>query len=382
VILVISAPVSLDALHNVERYQWVDHRRRRRRTLANLAATIDSSPGAGDAELVPESLSARVLPLPIFFISLSYAGAAVTGLATGVSTLIGADLAAAYGKPPPPLITIPATAVACALPAYTAAVLATRRVSLRVFLALFVGTVAMLFAFQLLMYPGMRVWLGLAGPVFWGGIFLAAGWRALSGWLPREGVDRGVPRLTPAPARWWRRPAAHRVIVAAVACTAVYVFLGTSISGQLPLWPEHSSQVVLGSGYRLTRPSGWSDVTAKRSAQERVPYDFVFIRGQSVFSVSHLPATADVETLSARAKQGMSDVGAEILDASEPITLDGEDQTICFGFELAATVAVSSGEQVIAVRDGVVYIVTLAVAGRMYRRGDFEQLLSSWHWSS
>lgn len=67
VILVISGPVSLDPLHDVERYHWVDHRRHRRRTLDNLAATIGSPPGPGADLVVPESLSARVVPLPVFF---------------------------------------------------------------------------------------------------------------------------------------------------------------------------------------------------------------------------------------------------------------------------------------------------------------------------
>jgi hypothetical protein len=377
VILVISAPVLLDALRNIERYQWVDHRRRRRRTLANLAATIGSSPGAVDTELVPERLSARVLPLPIFLFCGLYASTAAFMLASGVSMLVGADLGDVYGKPPS-LVTIPAAAVTCALPAYTGIVVATRRVSLRVFLALFVGTVATLVAFQRLMYPDARIWL-VAVPVLFGIVYLAAAWRALAGWLPRDGVDRGVPRLAPAPTRWWRRPAARRTLMATVAYTALYVFVATSISGPPPS-SSQPSQVVLGPGYRLTLPSGWSDVTDQTSVGVR--YDFVFIRGNSVFRVGHGPATADAATLSGRTQQRLSEVGAEILDASGPITLDGEDQTACFGFEMADALFISHGEQVITVRDGVAYVVILAAPRSRYWRGNFDPLLSSWRWTS
>lgn len=380
VIVLISAPVSLDALGHVERYQWVDYRRRRRRTLSNLAATIGSPDPVG-AVVVPESLGTRVVPLPIFLFCLAYAGASAGAFAVGVSVLFGADFGAVYGEPPSPLITVPAVIGACALPAYTATVLATRQVSLRSFLVLLLGTIVAIIAFQRLLYPGMAVRMFFI-PVLAGGFWLAVAWRALVGWLPRDGVDRVVPRLAAAPRRWWHRPAARRTVAAGISLTVFYIVLSTLVTGQQPLLFQPPAQTVLGSGYRLTIPSRWNDVTAQSHVQQSDANDFVFMRGNNVVYVGHIQAVGDAVTLSAQAEQGFTEVGAEIFEAGGSFLLDGEAQTASFGYVMAEPDGTFvSGEQITAVRKGVVYFMTLAAPRDSYQRADFEPVLSGWRWS-
>jgi hypothetical protein len=62
--------------------------------------------------------------------------------------------------------------------------------------------------------------------------------------------------------------------------------------------------------------------------------------------------------------------------------LDGEAQTASFGYVMAEPDGTFvRGEQITAVRKGVVYFMTLAAPRDSYQRADFEPVLSGWRWS-
>jgi hypothetical protein len=211
VVMVIAAAVPATALQDVSRYQWVDYRRRRPGTLANLASTIGGSTRNTTPELVPENLSARVVPFGILAVTVMYALSAITLVGTAVTRVAGTDpYNRLLGAPPSPVTSIPLLAVAISLSAGTAFALITRRVPPRIFLALFAASIASTVAVYLHHYPAAPAWTALTSPVI-GAVVLAVAWRSIKNWLPARRVPPNIARVAPANTNLWRSPGARRV---------------------------------------------------------------------------------------------------------------------------------------------------------------------------
>ena len=363
VIVVISAPVSLDELGSVERYQWVDHRRRRRRTLAGLAASISTTRAAAGAELVPESLRTRVLPPAIFFLCSGTAFAVAYTLATAIAIAAGLEIAGELS----PAVSLPALFVTVAVAVLAATLVATRRTTPRAYLALYAATSTGAAVYFQLQYPGDALWL--LASVALSGLCVAAVWRPLVDWLPRQRVDRTVPRLAPAPAR---RAVVLRAAAATVVLLAAYVAAATVVTA------DETLRRMRGPGFELTLPNDWVDVTADVGTGD---HDLVLGGWDRLVIISHAPATGDVAAMSAESRHVLSDRGARILGPRTPIALGGEARTVSFAFELPEFEGIDErGEQLTSVHDGVVYVVELKSLLSRYRRAQFQPLLDSWRW--
>jgi hypothetical protein len=204
-VVVISAPVSLAALEHFERYQWVDYRRRERRTLDRLAASIGGGSTAAGAELVPERFARRVVPLGVFVLSGLYVVNAAAGLGWGIVLLSGSDITTMYGGPRSSLLPLVVVLVGTPMFLWLALALATRRIPLRYLLALVIVNVLAIYAQTTLLYPdapaGTRLLAPLVGP-----LMLLVCWTSLARWLPPRAVRSNVLTLAAVNPAWWRRP--------------------------------------------------------------------------------------------------------------------------------------------------------------------------------
>jgi hypothetical protein len=222
-VIVIAAAVPLEALGDVTRYQWLDHRRRRPATLANFAATLGGGAGRVNPELVPESLSSRIAPAWILALSTLYALAAISAVGLSVTRLAGADpYGGALGATPPLLSSAPLLALSVVLPATLSLVLMTRRMPPGHFLLLVAASAATSIALGLQQsdrLPGLEVASVLIGSG-WG---LAAAWPTLVNWLPPHRVARGIERMAPGNTRPWRSAGAWRIGLAAAASSALFL---------------------------------------------------------------------------------------------------------------------------------------------------------------
>lgn len=133
-ILVISTPISLAALHHIERYQWVDYRRCDRRALKRLAASIGGGATAVGAEVVPETFDRSVLPLAVIAACALCILTAAAGLARALAGFAGADFITASGARPPLEQSLGALSIGLAS-LWIAMALVARRIPLRYFLA-------------------------------------------------------------------------------------------------------------------------------------------------------------------------------------------------------------------------------------------------------
>jgi hypothetical protein len=233
VVIVIGAPVPATALQDVSRYQWVDYRRRRPATLANLAVTIGGSTRNTTPELVPENLSARVVPFGILAVTVMYGLSAITLVGSAVTRVAGTDpFNRLLGAPPSLVTSIPLLALAISLSAGTAFALITRRVTPRIFLALFAATIASAVAVYLHQYPAAPAWTALSSPVI-GAVVLAVAWRSIKNWLPAQRVPPNIARVAPANTNLWRSPGARSVaLLVALVST---MMLGTAaLAGNAP----------------------------------------------------------------------------------------------------------------------------------------------------
>jgi hypothetical protein len=221
-VVVISAPVSLTPLEDVERYQWVDLRRRNRRTLERLAASIGGGPTLVSAELVPESLTRRVVPFAVLATGALCVIAAAAALATGIAGLAGADIGEFYGASHSLLRSLGALVLG-ALALWIATALVARRIPLRYFLAGFVGVyLATLTTPWLLTRATWAAWSALPTAVLTVVVLLVS-WNTLAAWLPPRVVRANMPTLAPDNPAWWRRPAARGVVLYTSALTLLFL---------------------------------------------------------------------------------------------------------------------------------------------------------------
>jgi hypothetical protein len=231
-VVVISAPISLAALEDVERYQWVDYRRRSVRTLEQIAATIGGESRVAGVELVPESLARRVVPLAVLAAAALCVFAASANLATGIAAVGGVDL---YGTGRLALRAI-AGLVLGGVALWLAMALVARRLALRHFLTGFVTVYLVTVAMPVLLSPVPVVaWSAVPSAVL-GCIVIVVCRKTLANWLPPRTVRANVPTLAAGNVAWWRRPAARGV---ALFTTALTVML---LVGLAPLADEDVSR--------------------------------------------------------------------------------------------------------------------------------------------
>jgi hypothetical protein len=220
VIVLIATPVLLRALEHVERYQWVDHRRRRSRTLERLAASIGGGSGTFGADLVPESLDRPVIPIGVFLLCGWYGLSAALGLSSAIVLLGSADFRTMYGGPRSPLPLLLVALGVCLL-LWAATAIVRRRIPLHYVFAIVVANSVAGVALTRLLYPDLSNWICLSAIV--GPLVLLISWRSLARWLPRRAVRSVVATLGVVAPAWWQRPVTGLFAVATAVSTLFLV---------------------------------------------------------------------------------------------------------------------------------------------------------------
>ncbi len=224
-VVVISAPISLAALSDAERYQWVDYRRRDRRTLDRMAAAIGGRSAVADLEVVPESLGRRVVPLAVLATATMCVIAAAANLGLGIAGLVGADI---YG----PAHSVPRSLGALllgGLALWLAMALAARRLPLGHLLAGVVSVYVVTVATPWLLSPVPWVGWGAVPTALLGLVVILASRKTLADWLPPRALRTSSPTLAAESGAWWRRAAPRSTMVyTAVLTTAL-------LAGLLPV---------------------------------------------------------------------------------------------------------------------------------------------------
>ncbi len=249
-VVVIASPISLAPIDDVERFQWVDHRRRNRRTLERLAATIGGAPTALGAAVVPESLTRRVVPLAVLATGALCVIIGAVDLATGIAGLAGADIGAIYGASHSLPRTL-AAGVLGAVAVWTAIALLGRRLPLRFFLACFATVFILTLATPwLLSGATWAAWAALPSTLVGVVVLLVCG-RSLAAWLPPRGVRGRPPTLALDGPAWWRRPVARAVVVYTAAVTLLLLasILPVASSGGVPRATAYADALMAANRY-------------------------------------------------------------------------------------------------------------------------------------
>lgn len=249
-VVVISAPISLAALQDVERYQWVDYRRRNGHTLDRLAASIGSEAPVVDVELVPESLSRRVVPLAVLAAGALCVIAAAVNLASGIAGLGGADIGAVYGASHATARTVAVLLLGGAT-LWIAMALFARRIPLRYFLVGFVSVYIVTLATPWVLTGSTWVGLSVLPGAVLGAAMIFLGRQTLADWLPPRAVRANTPTLAPENAAWWRRPGARGVLLYTAALTT-FLLVGLrplADEGGVPRVTAYSDVLMEGGRY-------------------------------------------------------------------------------------------------------------------------------------
>jgi MFS family permease len=218
-IVVISAAVSLLGLEHAERYQWVDYRRRDRRTLDRLAASIAGGPTSVGSELIPESIGRRVMPFGVVAVAVVCVVVAAWNLASGIAGLLGVDIAEIYGASQSRWRTLGVFAVGAAA-LWLATALVTRRLALRYFLPGFAAVFLVTLVTPKLMSAKTPVW-SMVPSALVGVVVLALSWKALAAWLPPRFARANGRTLAAAGPAWWRRRTTYGVAAYTASVTVV-----------------------------------------------------------------------------------------------------------------------------------------------------------------
>lgn len=214
-VVVVSAPVSVDALDHVERYQWVDHRRRSQRTLQRLAATIGGQAAMDVEQPVPESLARPQFPIAVYALSCGFllvAGTYASQILTGFDE---SSLPFIEGGRYAPVWSLVAFLLATGW-GWGAVSLASRRISVRGFLAL----CAVLFVAH---RATETLDLGDPDAVVVDALAVGVMWLAARGWLPPRAVRRRVVTLGGGDLSSWRNPTWRAVAITVLALTLITI---------------------------------------------------------------------------------------------------------------------------------------------------------------
>ncbi|MEA2703586.1 MAG: hypothetical protein QOD63_1531, partial [Actinomycetota bacterium] len=224
-------------LEDIERFQWVAHRRRSRRTRERLTATAGGPSTALGAAVVPESLSRRVVPFAVLATGALCVLVAAADLATGIAGLVGADIGALYGASH----SLPRTLAAFVLGAvalWAAIALVGRRLPLHVFVASLATVFTLTLATPwLLSRATWAAWAALPSALV-GVVVLLVSVRSLAAWLPPRLVRGGRATLALDGPVWWRRPAARAVVLSTGAMTLLLLATILPLAGSLGPRPE------------------------------------------------------------------------------------------------------------------------------------------------
>lgn len=377
-IVVVTASVALLGLERAERYQWVDYRRRDRRTLDRLAASIAGGRAAVGTELVPESIGRRVVPFGVLAVAVLCVIAAAWNLATGIAGLGGADISAIFGASPSRWRALGALLLGAAA-LWIATALMARRLALRHFVAGFAVVYLLTLATPKLVNADMPVWS--AGPtVVLTLVVLALSSRTLAAWLPPRFVRSDNQTLAADGPAWWRRPAARGVAVYTAALTVL------AIAAILPLQDDRlrlpSKQLVIGAGYTAIRPAGWHDESPPRVYLGKA---VVFTRGDAPpreeMSVTYPPPSLEPGTDALReAQDRVISAGASDVTQAEPTRLDGETDAVTFSYRRTSTQSQPMRcRMLVVVRDPFVFEITLSAPEGAYpdAEADFAKFLRS-----
>jgi MFS family permease len=369
-IVVISAAVELLGLEHAERYQWVDYRRRDRRTLDRLAASIAGGPTSVGTELIPESIGKRVMPIGVLAVAVVCIVAAALNLATGIAGLFGVDIAEIYGASQSRWRALAILALGAAA-LWLATALVTRRLALRHFLAGFVAMFVATLAAPKLASAEMPLWTIVPTAVV-GIVVLALSSKSLAAWLPpRSARSNGRTIAAHAPA-WWRRRTTYGVAAYTAALTVLWFTLLLPFRGTTVLAPCS----VIGAGYNACSPAGW-----RKEPRPELGEEIVLTRGDPQ-SLQELSVTAvdGIDALPGCVQRG---VPLDALDATQQASkLDGTDATM-FSYRLTPPQGQAVRCRKLAVsRNGLKYEVTLTEPEGSYPDADkdYEEFLRSWHW--
>jgi hypothetical protein len=199
-VVVISAPVSTVALADLAAYQWVDHRRRGRRSLERLAVSIGDPAPPALVRSVPESLDRRIVPFAVLGLSGYFLLAAVLAVAVGIASVGSADVAG-FAKPYPAPAVFLSGMVGAPFLAWAGSALLRRRIPLRA-LVVFVAVATLGNIVQVtVLAPDQPIWrqveLVASGPL----LLLIFG-RTFAAWLPPRKVRATGPTLAVNSPAW------------------------------------------------------------------------------------------------------------------------------------------------------------------------------------
>lgn len=203
-VVVIAAPVSLREAAHLERYQLVDYRRRRSRTLERLAVTIGSVPTAIDADQpAPESLSKEVLPLGVFVVSTGCVFTAASIASNGIAGVVDPGVVdrdvALHGEPLSVLVAL----LLAGLFMWAGTRLASRRISVPGFVVL---SAVLTFGHRTAQTPDA----GQLDAAVVDALAVSLLWWIFRRWLPPVAARENIGRLAAPGLPLWRRPSTRR----------------------------------------------------------------------------------------------------------------------------------------------------------------------------
>ena len=249
-IVVIASPISLDPIDDVERFQWVDHRRRSRRTLERLAATIGGESTVLGTAVVPESFTRRVVPFAVLAAAALCVITATVDLATGIAGFAGADIGEIYGASH----SLPRTLAACVFSAVAFGCvigLVDRRLPLRLFLPCFASVFILTLATPWLLSGwNWAAWAALPSALV-GVVVLLTTVKPLAAWLPPRVVRTSPPTLALDGPAWWRRPGARAVVVYTATVTVLLLAMILPLKGSpnVPVATAYTKAIVAALSY-------------------------------------------------------------------------------------------------------------------------------------
>jgi DcrB-like protein len=137
-------------------------------------------------------------------------------------------------------------------------------------------------------------------------------------------------------------------------------------------------KTVSGTGYEIGVPGGWRNVT--RSANNK-QLDLLLSKAAATVNVVRETSLPAGITLEQYFEAGRARAGVELPRTPKPATLGGDD-AITYTFPHEVQGRKLRQRQVVAIRDGVAYVVTLTAreAGFADQSKDFDAILASWRW--